>query len=151
MPKKEQIMNILVIQGPNLNNLGKRDPSIYGSTTLETIHRQLTEIATEHGLTINCLQSNHEGELIDHIQDNITSNSAIIINPGAFTHYSYALRDALEDAQVPIIEVHLSHIHSRESWRQQSVIADVCLGQISGLGPYGYLAALQYLIDNYRS
>ena len=151
MPEKVRIMNILVIQGPNLNNLGKRDPSIYGSTTLETIHRQLTEIATEHGLTISCLQSNHEGELIDYIQDSVTSNSAIIINPGAFTHYSYALRDALEDAQVPVIEVHLSNIHSRELWRQESVIADVCLGQISGLGSYGYLVALQYLIDNYRS
>jgi 3-dehydroquinate dehydratase-2 len=144
-------MNILVIQGPNLNNLGRRDPSIYGSTTLETIHQQLTNIATEHGLTISFFQSNHEGQLIDHVQANITSTSAIIINPGAFTHYSYALRDALEDARVPIIEVHLSNIHSREPWRRHSVIADVCLGQISGLGPYGYTAALHYLIDHYRS
>ena len=144
-------MNVLVINGPNLNLLGTREPEIYGKDTLEELMMWLetNPISTEHSFKF--YQSNHEGELIDYIQDNITSNSAIIINPGAFTHYSYALRDALEDAQVPIIEVHLSHIHSRESWRHQSVIADVCLGQISGLGPYVYLAALQYLIDNYRS
>ena len=120
-------MNILVIQGPNLNNLGKRDQSIYGSIDLETIHRNLTRVATQRGVELTCFQSNHEGELIDYIQDNTTADSAIIINPGAFTHYAYALRDALADTEVPILEVHLSNIHSREAWRHHSVITDVCV------------------------
>jgi 3-dehydroquinate dehydratase-2 len=144
-------MNILVIQGPNLNNLGKRDQSIYGSIDLETIHRNLTRVATQHGVELTCFQSNHEGELIDYIQDNTTADSAIIINPGAFTHYAYALRDALADTEAPILEVHLSNIHSREPWRHHSVITDVCVGQISGLGPYSYIAALMYLLDEHRS
>lgn len=144
-------MNILVIQGPNLNNLGKRDQAIYGSTTLETIHEELTQVATQHGLNLACFQSNHEGGLIDYIQANAAPDSGIIINPGAFTHYSFALRDALADTQATIVEVHLSNIYSRESWRHKSVIADVCIGQISGLGPYGYMAALSYFIHAHRS
>ena len=144
-------MKILVLQGPNLNNLGKRDESIYGSVSLETIHEQLAIIATEHGVSLTTFQSNHEGDLIDHIQKNTDSDSTIIINPGALTHYSYALRDALADARVPTIEVHLSNIHSREDWRHHSVIADVCIGQVSGLGSYGYTAALLYLINMDRS
>ena len=148
---KEQIMKILVIQGPNLNNLGNRDHAIYGATTLDTIHSELRQTATEHGVDIDTFQSNHEGELIDYIQQNANSDCAIIINPGALTHYSYSLRDAIADTQASAIEVHLSNIHAREEWRNQSVIADTCIGQISGLGAYGYTAALLYLINAGRN
>lgn len=148
---KEHIMKILVIQGPNLNNLGNRDQAIYGSTTLEAIHSGLSQIATEHGVDMDTFQSNHEGELIDYIQQNTESDCVIIINPGALTHYSYSLRDAIADTQASAVEVHLSNIHAREGWRNQSVIADVCIAQISGLGAYGYTAALLYLINAERN
>jgi len=136
---------VLVLNGPNLNMLGTRQPEIYGRTTLADIESALHERAGPHGITLQCSQSNHEGTLIDTIQDAGRAADGIIINPGAFTHYSYAIRDALTMARCPIIEVHLSNIHTRESFRHSSVIAPVASGQIVGFGWRGYLLALDYL------
>lgn len=138
-------MKILVIHGPNLNALGKRDTEIYGSQTLEEINQRLEKRAEELGVEVVAFQSNSEGALIDFIQGQADKASGIVINPGALTHYGLSLRDALADTRLPIIEVHLSHIHAREEWRAKSVIAPVARGQISGLGWRGYLAALDIL------
>lgn len=135
----------LLINGPNLNFLGRRDPGFYGATTLQDIEQRLTERATSLGHDLGCFQSNSEGAIIDFIQDNWERSGGIIINPGALTHYGYALRDALADASVPVIEVHISNIYAREDFRSHSVIAPVARGQISGLGWRGYLAALDLL------
>ncbi len=139
--------SILVINGPNLNLLGKRKAEHYGTLTLENIEGQLSEEAVKLNLNILFFQSNHEGEIIDKLHDSIASINGIIINPGAFTHYSIAIRDAIEAIGIPVIEVHLSNIHARESFRHKSVIAPVCLGQIAGLKDFGYIAALHALID----
>lgn len=133
---------ILVINGPNLNLLGKRKAEHYGKLTLETIESMLREEADKYGLDIDFFQSNHEGEIIDVLHDSMGRASGIIINPGAFTHYSIAIRDALEAIGMPAVEVHLSNIHAREPFRHTSVIAPVCIGQIAGLKAYGYVAAL---------
>lgn len=138
-------MRILVINGPNLNILGKRQPQVYGRKTLEQINSLLKKRAKELGVEIGFFQSNSEGSLIDFIQAETTRTSAIIINPGALTNYSLSLRDALADAGIPIIEVHISNIYAREEWRAKSVIAPIAIGQISGLGWMGYLAALETL------
>ena len=135
----------LLINGPNLNFLGRRDPGFYGATTLHDIEQRLTERATSLGHDLESFQSNSEGAIIDFIQDNWERSRGIIINPGALTHYGYALRDALADASVPVIEVHISNIYAREDFRSHSVIAPVARGQISGLGWRGYLAALDLL------
>ena len=135
----------LLINGPNLNFLGRRDPAFYGATTLHDIEQRLTERATSLGHDLGSFQSNSEGAIIDFIQDNWERSRGIIINPGALTHYGYALRDALADASVPVIEVHISNIYAREDFRSHSVIAPVARGQISGLGWRGYLAALDLL------
>jgi 3-dehydroquinate dehydratase-2 len=136
---------ILVIHGPNLNLLGKREPHIYGTTTLDEINDDLTQLGNSLGLSVECFQSNHEGIIIDRIQLGMGVLGGIIINPGAFTHYSYAIRDALSAVSVPVIEVHLSNIHAREPFREHSVIAGIALGQITGLGHIGYSLALQAL------
>ncbi|QKS70949.1 type II 3-dehydroquinate dehydratase [Paenalkalicoccus suaedae] len=137
-------MNILLLNGPNLNRLGKREPNVYGTDTLEDLESRVTEHAKQHKAAIVCRQSNVEGELINWIHE--ASADAIIINPGAFTHYSYAIRDAIASVDIPAIEVHISNIHKREEFRHTSVTAPVCIGQISGFGFDGYIMAIDYLI-----
>ncbi len=136
---------ILVLNGPNLNLLGERDPSIYGSKTLDSIERDLAELAMKFGVEVECFQSNHEGDLIDKIHAERKYCHGIIINPGALTHYSYALRDAIEAVGIPTVEVHISDIFSREDWRRKSVISDVAWKVIAGKGAEGYLLALEDL------
>lgn len=134
---------ILVLHGPNLNLLGKREPGIYGASTLDDINRRLTEICIAAGHHLQVLQSNAEYELIDRIHDAASEDvNFIVINPAAFTHTSIALRDALLAVAIPFIEVHLSNVHSREAFRQVSYLSDVAEGVISGLGPIGYELAL---------
>jgi 3-dehydroquinate dehydratase-2 len=139
-------MRILVINGPNLNMLGDRSKAIYGDMTLPELEGVIKKTGDKLEAEVITFQSNEEGELIDFIQVNSPQANGIIVNPGALTYYSYALRDALSDAGLPTIEVHLSNIYSREDWRAKSVIAPVVKGQISGLGWLGYLAALQVLM-----
>ena len=136
---------ILVLHGPNLNTLGQREPHIYGSTTLGEIDDALRVEAESFGVELVIVQSNYEGALIDQIQRYGSVACGIIVNPGAFTHYSIALRDALAAAQAPAVEVHLSNIYAREPFRHHSVVAPVVAGQIAGLGMDGYLLALRYL------
>jgi 3-dehydroquinate dehydratase-2 len=136
---------ILLIHGPNLNNLGKRDPTQYGSKTLADIESLVSAEAQKMGFTLKPFQSNHEGALIDFLQQESGSARGIIINPGALTHYSYALHDALVDTQRPVVEVHLSDIASREEWRRNSVISPACIAQISGKKDAGYIEALALL------
>ncbi len=138
-------MRFLLINGPNLNTLGKRQPHIYGTLTLKEIEARVAERAAERRVEVRSFQSNHEGALIDFIQAEAEEAQGIIINPGALTHYSLALRDALEDCGLPFIEVHLSDIHAREPFRRHSVMADIAAGQISGQGWEGYLRALDAL------
>jgi 3-dehydroquinate dehydratase-2 len=144
-------MHILVLHGPNLNLLGSREPQVYGSTTLSEINADLTKMAQEAGSTLSCFQSNHEGALIDRIHEaREQSVGFIIINPAAYTHTSVALRDALAAVAIPFIEVHLSNVHRRESFRQHSYLSDLAQGVICGLGSAGYQAALRYALQSCR-
>ncbi len=138
---------ILILNGPNLNILGRRLPGFYGSKTLDEINQALTAQAQGLGIEVAFYQSNVEGELINCIQENWGKIQGIIINPGALTTYGYALKDALIDADVPVIEVHLSNIHAREEWRRHSVIADIARGQIAGFGWKSYTAALEIMAE----
>ncbi|HJF30583.1 MAG TPA: type II 3-dehydroquinate dehydratase [Sporosarcina psychrophila] len=132
-------MKLLILNGPNLNRLGKREPGIYGAETLEDVERNLDKIASLEGVELAFFQSNSEGALIDKVHEAEDFGlDGIIFNPGAFTHYSIALRDAVASVSVPVIEIHISNIHSREPFRQKSVIAPVCIGQLSGFGTDGY-------------
>ncbi len=137
-------MNILILNGPNLNRLGKREPEIYGKETLKDLEEQVTTYGKKRNITVETRQSNLEGTLIDWIHEADESFDGIIINPGAFTHYSYAIRDAIASITKPVIEVHISNVHAREEFRQVSVTAAVCLGQISGFGFEGYVMAIDY-------
>ena len=143
-------MRILTIHGPNLNLLGKRNKEIYGEKTLDEINSMLQSHAAELGVEIAFLQSNSEGKLIDILQKESPTAHGIIINPGALTHYSLSLRDALYDTGLPIIEVHLSNIYAREEFRHRSVVAPVARGQLSGLGWRGYIAALRAMVAELR-
>jgi 3-dehydroquinate dehydratase-2 len=140
-------LKILIINGPNLNLLGLREPNIYGSESLFDIENWLNDQPEADGHSITWFQSNHEGELIDFIHGAMGDVGGIVINPGAFTHYSYAIRDAIAAINVPTVEVHLSDINTREDFRKISVIKNVCLDQISGLGKIGYLKGIQRLIN----
>ncbi len=140
-------MRILIINGPNLNMLGKRDQTHYGSKTLNEINEALILRGRELNVEIITFQSNHEGSIIDFIQEQSPHANGIIINAGALTHYSYSLMDALNDAQLPVIEVHISDINSREKFRQKSVIKPIAKKQISGHGWQGYIEALDLLIN----
>lgn len=141
----DRVVDIVVLNGPNLNTLGTREPSVYGTMTLAAINERLCKRGEELNASVRCFQSNHEGALIDFMQQSSTVDG-IIINAGAFTHYSIALRDAIASLSIPVIEVHLSNIYARESFRQHSVIAAVCRGHIVGLGWRGYLFALEALV-----
>lgn len=136
-------MKVLVIHGPNLNLLGQREEEIYGSNTLKEINRSLKEAAQEREVELETWQSNHEGEIVEKIQEAKGKFDAIIINPAAFTHYSIALRDVIAAIDIPVIEVHLSNIYAREDFRRKSIIAPVAKGQISGFGKDSYLLALE--------
>jgi 3-dehydroquinate dehydratase-2 len=138
---------ILLINGPNLNMLGTREPEIYGRTSLPEIESMVVERAVQLDIMIKVYQSNHEGGIIDFIQAEYKNAAGMIINPGALTHYGYSLRDCLAGIDIPIIEVHLSNIQKREEWRKRSVLGEVCSGLISGLGVEGYLRALEYFKD----
>ena len=137
-------MKILIINGPNLNMLGKRDGSVYGTKNYADLVDMIEKEAEKLFIDVLFFQSNHEGELIDFIQNNSNDSDGIIINPGALTHYSIALRDALSDSKLKIVEVHISNIHAREQFRHISVIAPISEGQIAGLGFNGFLYALKY-------
>ena len=141
-------MKVLIVNGPNLNNLGRRDTSHYGVTTLPQIEDALQKLAQELGLEVEFFQSNHEGKIVDFIQGAADGADGLVVNAGALTHYGLSLRDALTDSRLPIVEVHLSNIHARDEFRRHSVIADLAVGQIAGLGWRGYMYALDFLAEH---
>lgn len=139
-------MRFLLMNGPNLNMLGIREPAIYGADTLESIEREVVEYGRERGVEIDCFQSNHEGCLIDKLHEAHTEYDGVIYNPGAHTHYSYALRDAVASIDTPVVEVHISDVDSREEFRKVSVFDGVCAHKIKGHGKRGYLEAVDALL-----
>jgi 3-dehydroquinate dehydratase II len=142
--------SILVLHGPNLNLLGKREPGVYGTDTLENINQSLEVLAQSLGVQVTAFQSNHEGALVDTIQAALGQHQGILINPGAYTHTSVAIRDAIAAVALPTVEVHLSNIHRREAFRQHSYIAPVAIGQISGFGAESYRLGLRALVCHLR-
>jgi len=145
MPDKSHQKKILVIHGPNLNMLGKREPEIYGHKSLEEINAELKALGEDLGLEVETFQSNHEGVIVEEIQQAMGNCHGIIINPAAYTHTSIAIRDALAMLDIPVIEIHLSNINKRELFRHQSMIADIVTARIAGFGSHGYLLALEGL------
>ena len=143
-------MNILVINGPNLNLLGTREPEIYGTETLEELMMWIETSPQSSEHSFKFYQSNHEGEIIDTIQDERHWANGLLINPAAFSHYSYAIRDAISSIEIPAIEVHISDIHNREEFRQKSVISPVCLDQVVGLGKDSYIRGLELLVSSLK-
>ena len=144
-------LRVLVVHGPNLNLLGTREPEIYGTKTQEDIDEELSALAVKADCEVECFQSNHEGMLIDRIQEARAWADAIIINPGGLTHSSVSLRDALSACDMPVVEVHISNVFAREAFRHTSLVSGIALGVISGLGTRGYRLALQGLLDHLRS
>jgi 3-dehydroquinate dehydratase-2 len=140
-------LKILVLHGPNLNLLGRREPETYGPVTLDEINAALSEVAEERGTKLRILQSNHEGALIDALHEALGWADGVLINPAAFTHTSVALRDAIVALEVPAVEIHLSNVYAREPFRHNSLVAPVCIGQISGFGWRSYLLGLTGLLD----
>ena len=141
-------MRVVVLNGVNLDVLGRRDPAHYGGLSLSELETRIYNWARELGVTVLCRQTNSEGQFVDWCHGSLDQVEGVIVNPGAWTHYSYAIRDALELFDVPVIEVHLSNLDEREEWRQRSVIADVAARRIMGKGPDGYREALEYLADS---
>lgn len=139
---------ILAVHGPNLDLLGRREPELYGKMTLDDLNQELVKAGASLGVEVVTYQSNHEGDLIDFIHAESADCLGLIINAGAFSHYSYALRDAITAVGVKAIEVHITNVYAREEFRRHSVIAPACVGQITGLGPRGYLAALRWLTES---
>ena len=144
------MISILVLNGPNLNMLGKREPAVYGHQTLNDINQSLTSIAERLEVSLTFFQSNHEGVLVDTIQDALNLHQGVLINPGAYTHTSVAIRDAIAAVAIPTVEVHLSNIHKREAFRQHSYIAPVAVGQICGFGADSYRIGLEGLVSYIR-
>ena len=140
-------MKILVMNGPNLNLLGEREPNIYGGDTLKSIYSEIQEEAMAMGYEVTFFQSNSEGGLIDRLHEARLDCAGVILNAGAYTHYSYAIRDAISAIKIPVVEVHLSNVNSRDEFRKNSVIAPVCCGSIAGFGKYSYILGL-YALDN---
>ncbi len=141
-------MKILVINGPNLNMLGRRDPGSYGTSSLVEIEGRIREAAEELCVDVDLFQSNHEGGIVDFLQRSADGASGILINAGALTHYGLSMRDALADAGLPVVEVHISNIHAREEFRKHSVIAPLAVGQIAGLGWRGYIYGLRFMVEH---
>jgi 3-dehydroquinate dehydratase II len=142
--------SVLVLHGPNLNLLGLREPGVYGTLTMDDINGKMIEMGKELGLEVRCLQSNHEGALIDALHDARTWAAGVVFNPGGYTHTSVALRDAVASIAIPVIEVHISNVHAREEFRQKSMLSPVCAGTISGLGVQSYLLGLRGLSEIIR-
>ena len=143
-------MKILIINGPNINMLGERDATQYGTKTMSDIEAAVRDRAGELGAEADFFQSNHEGAIVDFLQNASTDASGIVINPGALTHYGLSLRDALADSRLPVVEVHISNVHARERFRRRSVVSPIAVGQIAGLGWRGYVLALEFLVNHLR-